>query len=242
MSDMLKLNWPDILKSVLMAFLGAFVAAIYGIIQSGRLPTLPELGTAALAGLTALVAYLIKNFFTNSQGQFANVKALGPVAKAVVIILLLGVCSQAQAQGFDNFWHPRPAAAKAAFQPEFVAGAPASIWEFKPTLALVATSFRPVSGGPMQTGLLAGAGPALTFQNSTQDANGVNYANYSASLAFLMTGNTQTDPTFEPALALLVGTFNNLIAVGVEYDLVQRTSGVSRFALLLNLGINLTNN
>lgn len=66
----LKLGMPDLLKGVIVAFLTALVTSVYTILQTGVLPTLAELKVAAIAGLTAAVAYLIKNFFTNSEGKF----------------------------------------------------------------------------------------------------------------------------------------------------------------------------
>ena len=246
-------NLKDTLSTI-CGIIGAVAVSVLGLQTSGiALPawlTTACLIAAAVSG--GVVAFLVGKNANGTAKSVAQVekqvdpakpeiKAAFPVTKAIALVLLLGCASMVQAQTFDNFWHPRPAAQTGMFARRAVA-APTSIWEFKPTLALVAASFRPVSGQPLQAGMLAGAGPALTFQNSTQDANGSNYANYSASFAFLMTGNSQSDPTFQPALALLIGGFNNIVSVGAEYDLVQRVNGASRFALLLNLGVNLTNN
>jgi len=71
MSGLLKLNWADIGKSLLIAFLTSFIASVYATIQTGTFPDLANLGSYALAGLGAALAYLIKNFFTNSQNQLA---------------------------------------------------------------------------------------------------------------------------------------------------------------------------
>ena len=170
------------------------------------------------------------SFFTNKRGN--NMKRI-----FVVAFLLVALVEASDAQGWRNFFHPRPPIVKSDMA-IFGATSSVNVFEFKPSLVFVASSFRPsTTGGPWETGLLAGAGPALTFSYSTQDVNGVNSSLYSASFAFLMTGDTKQDPGFQPALALLVGAWNNVISVGVSYDLVQRITGVSRFAVLLNLGL-----
>jgi predicted exporter len=71
MSDLFKLNWADLGKAVLLAFITTFLGGVYAIIQTGAFPTLAELGAAAMAGLGAALAYLVKNFFTNSQNKLA---------------------------------------------------------------------------------------------------------------------------------------------------------------------------
>jgi VIT1/CCC1 family predicted Fe2+/Mn2+ transporter len=64
MSDFLKLNLWDIAKALIVAFLSAFVTAIYTTIQAGTLPTWPEVQSALMVGLAAMLAYLVKNLFT----------------------------------------------------------------------------------------------------------------------------------------------------------------------------------
>jgi len=68
-SQLLKINLADVGKALLIAFLTAFIGSIYVAFQAGHFPTLQELGQAAMAGISAALAYLIKNFFTNSQNQ-----------------------------------------------------------------------------------------------------------------------------------------------------------------------------
>lgn len=58
----------DLLKGLIVAVLTAVVSAIYTAIQAGGFPTdwKPILLAAAGAGL----AYILKNFLSNSDGQF----------------------------------------------------------------------------------------------------------------------------------------------------------------------------
>ena len=72
MSKLFSLNMLDAGKAILVAFLTSFIGAFYAILQTGRFPTSPELGAAALAGVSAAIAYLMKNFFTNSTNQLAK--------------------------------------------------------------------------------------------------------------------------------------------------------------------------
>jgi len=64
------INWADLGKGIIVAFLTAFLAIIGQSIEAGQLPTLAEIKVAALAGATAGIAYLIKNLLSNNEGKF----------------------------------------------------------------------------------------------------------------------------------------------------------------------------
>ncbi len=68
-SKFLNLNLRDLLKSLILAVITAVITFIYGALQAG---TLFEPGTfkkVGLVALAALLAYLVKNVFTNTQGE-----------------------------------------------------------------------------------------------------------------------------------------------------------------------------
>jgi hypothetical protein len=68
-ANFLNLNWYDFGKGAVVAVLTAVLATLTTLLQTGKLfdkASLPVIGTAAL---TAFIAYLGKNLFTNSQGQ-----------------------------------------------------------------------------------------------------------------------------------------------------------------------------
>jgi uncharacterized membrane protein YjjP (DUF1212 family) len=71
-SSLFSLNWKDVAKSFVMAFLGTFVTALIQSLQAQHLPTLNELGGAAVAGLITGLTYLLKNFLSNSNGEVAK--------------------------------------------------------------------------------------------------------------------------------------------------------------------------
>lgn len=69
MSAFGKLNLADLGKGLLIAFGTVVLAGIVNAFNEGRLPTLSELGSLALAGLAAAGAYLLKNLFSNSENK-----------------------------------------------------------------------------------------------------------------------------------------------------------------------------
>jgi histidine ammonia-lyase len=72
MSGLFKLNFNDLFKGFIVAALAAIGTILVPMLDAGTLPTLAQLGTAGAAGLTAGLAYLVKNLFTNSDGQIAK--------------------------------------------------------------------------------------------------------------------------------------------------------------------------
>ena len=69
MSNLFNLNSLDLLKGFIVAFLSAALTGIVSTLDSGVLPTLAELKSAGVVGLTAGLSYLLKNLLTNSQGE-----------------------------------------------------------------------------------------------------------------------------------------------------------------------------
>jgi hypothetical protein len=64
-----KLNSSDILKGCVVAALSSILNAVVMILGTGALPTLENLRTQAIVGLSAGMAYLVKNLLTNSKDQ-----------------------------------------------------------------------------------------------------------------------------------------------------------------------------
>lgn len=63
-SEKFKLNSSDLLRGAVVAVLTAVLKFVYNIIELGSWPTGDQLKNAALVGVAALLAYLIKNFFS----------------------------------------------------------------------------------------------------------------------------------------------------------------------------------
>ena len=71
-SAFLSINWNDIFKGFIVAGLASVGTIILPILNSGLLPTLADLKTAGVTGLTAGLAYLLKNFLSSQDGKFLN--------------------------------------------------------------------------------------------------------------------------------------------------------------------------
>ena len=68
-SNFLKLNWQDVAKAFVVAFLTALVAALAGTVEHGGMPTVADLKLAGWTSLVAAISYLVKNFLTNSEDK-----------------------------------------------------------------------------------------------------------------------------------------------------------------------------
>ena len=69
MSNFLNLNIDDLVKGFIVAFLSTALTGLIATLDSGALPTLAEIKSAGVVGITAGLSYLLKNLLTNSQGQ-----------------------------------------------------------------------------------------------------------------------------------------------------------------------------
>lgn len=79
----LNINWRDAAKSLILFFITTFVTSLVQGFKDGQLPTLIEIKTAAIIGLTASISYLLKNYLTNNQDQFLKpdvVESIKPAA------------------------------------------------------------------------------------------------------------------------------------------------------------------
>ena len=70
-ANFLNLNLQDFLKGLIVAVLTAVFATITTLLQTGELFKKESLPVIGVAALTAFIAYVTKNLFTNSQNQFA---------------------------------------------------------------------------------------------------------------------------------------------------------------------------
>ena len=73
-SKQFAIGCKDVVKGLITAFLTAFVTSVYQWISNGSFPTGDQFKTAGLIGLSAAMAYLIKNFFTPAEVVVTGVK------------------------------------------------------------------------------------------------------------------------------------------------------------------------
>ena len=78
-SSFLSITSKDVLKGFVVAVLTSIATAVIPVLQTGTPPRLDQLHAVAVAGVAAGVAYLLKNFFTNSEDQLLKKEPTGPV-------------------------------------------------------------------------------------------------------------------------------------------------------------------
>jgi len=121
-SKFLNLNWADLGKGLLIAFLTALLGGILELLQAGELPTTWVAFQPILeVSLSAAVAYLLKNMFTNSEGQLmkgelsAQRKRASRMGRVMPLLILLCLLSfGVNAQGFVKDVTPERIAKKQA--------------------------------------------------------------------------------------------------------------------------------
>jgi len=72
MSEFMKLNAQDFIKGIIVAGLVAVLGSLQTILEAGALPIGAEWLTIGKMAGAAIISYLLKNLFTNSQGQIAK--------------------------------------------------------------------------------------------------------------------------------------------------------------------------
>jgi len=68
-SAFLKLNLRDFLKGLILAFITAIITGIYELLQTGAALDWVTLKPVLMVSIAAALSYLIKNLFTNTDGQ-----------------------------------------------------------------------------------------------------------------------------------------------------------------------------
>lgn len=113
-SKFFNLNWADLGKGLLIAFLTALLGGVLELLQAGELPTTWVAFQPILElSLAAAVSYLLKNLFTNSEGQLARgeksaaeyrAKRAGKLVILLPLFILLtaGVNAQSPWAGFTK--------------------------------------------------------------------------------------------------------------------------------------------
>jgi len=110
-SKFFNLNWADLGKGLLIAFLTALLGGILELLQAGTLPTTwIAFQPIFELSLAAAVSYLLKNLFTNSEGQIAKGEGAAAEYRAkrgkmlillpFLLLLSASVSAQPTAKGF----------------------------------------------------------------------------------------------------------------------------------------------
>jgi len=68
-SKFLTLDWKDLLRGLLIAFLTAVLTGVINILDTGAIFTWLTIKPVLIAGISAALSYLLKCLATNSQDQ-----------------------------------------------------------------------------------------------------------------------------------------------------------------------------
>ena len=68
----LRLSKNDLVKGAVVAAFSAILGALYPVITTGAVLNIVVFKSAGLAGLSAGMAYLMKNLITNSEGKIGS--------------------------------------------------------------------------------------------------------------------------------------------------------------------------
>lgn len=70
MSQLFKLNIEDLLKGLILTVLTSVITVIYNTVNAGSLTF--DWQAIGITAITSGLAYLLKNYLTNSKGEFAS--------------------------------------------------------------------------------------------------------------------------------------------------------------------------
>ena len=78
-AGLFSLGWKDVVKGFIMAIISALLTGVYTSINAGTFP--PDVAGWKSMGIVALgagVAYILKNWLSNSDGQFMKKESDAP--------------------------------------------------------------------------------------------------------------------------------------------------------------------
>jgi len=234
------LNWADLGKGALVAVLTAVFATVLSLLQAGTLFDKASLTLIGSAALTAFLAYLTKNLFTNSQNQLMvseknavaeKVKPVPPVAKILILaVIMSGIGIAAQGQGV-SIWKPVP---KNLFQVEKTTIKTATqlatpgmwLWRFQAGIVATELTYDKLSK-QWQSSALDAVGPGVGYRYYTTNADGTLINTFGFNFLLLLGTNMENISlaSIKPALTLSAFDFLNL---GIDYNI-----GNSKVGLLL---------
>jgi hypothetical protein len=70
MSQLFKINIEDLAKGLILSVLTSVVTVIYNTVNAGSLTF--DWQNIGVTAITSALAYLLKNYLTNSKGEFAS--------------------------------------------------------------------------------------------------------------------------------------------------------------------------
>lgn len=83
-SIFLALNPNDFKKAINLTFIQAFLTGMYQLQQTNTLLTEESLKPVLMTSIAALIGYLLKNFFTNSNGELLKIEPPTPISTTTI--------------------------------------------------------------------------------------------------------------------------------------------------------------
>ena len=69
MSNFLRLDYKDVLKSAIVTIIALLLQSVLDILNQNRIPSVEEISSIGWVAIISGVSYLVKNIFTNSNGE-----------------------------------------------------------------------------------------------------------------------------------------------------------------------------
>jgi len=146
-SNFLALNLNDFFKGLIMVIITSIVTGIYELLTNGTVLTWDTIKPVLIAAVAAGLGYLIKNFLSNSQGEFAKTenselvkfeKTQKSVARILIIGLIIsGIGITTSAQGIWSQFGKKTNGAEVNLM-KSIAGEKELEWFIKPAAQLTA--------------------------------------------------------------------------------------------------------
>lgn len=244
-SKFLTLSTSDLLKGLLVTIITALLTGFYELIQAGGDFNWLDLEPVILATIGAGIAYLLKNLFSNSAGQFAKNErgvSAGSGVKTLILALVfsgIGLVSSAQSgiteekkqSPWQGFFQPLD---KSLFTIRSIRGIePSSVWLFRPAVEISALQLIPSkeTGKVFDVSSFQSVGAGIGYQHFTT-LNDLPYSDYgfNALILFDAIPRETTALNISTAVTVSVLQFLNL---GGGYNF-----GMKKFFLLAGITYN----
>lgn len=101
-SEIYKLNVKDLIKGFIVAVLSIVVTGLITSLNSGLMPSIQELKVLLVTGLGSGLAYLLKNFLTDSEDKFLGSEKKDKMPIVVIAFILFSSNCYADSIPFDS--------------------------------------------------------------------------------------------------------------------------------------------
>ena len=251
-SKFLNLDLKDLLKGAIVAVVTALLTGLYELITAGGDLTWLNLKPVLLTSLAALISYLLKNMFTNSDGEILSrekqkYKGSGGSFKTLLLVGMLFFSPVIlSAQYLAPRGDPEPAKKVSPwsgfFQPVkndiftlkvMEDPVPPSAWIFRPTVEVSAMQLiiSDTPGKVFDVSSFQSVGMGISYSHFIE-VNGLPYNNYGFSFFALFDAIPRETTSFNISPVAAVNALE-ILNFGAGYSI-----GTNKFFLLVGLSYN----